>query len=128
MLEVCVAIIRENEKYLICQRSKDDYFSNIWEFPGGKKEENESSEECIKREICEELEINIEIEKLFAELIHEVKGRNLLFKFFLARKDNKELVLNVHQDYKWVRAGELTNFPFMEADVTILKKLKELEN
>ncbi len=124
MLEVCVAIIQKDNKFLICQRSKDDFFSNIWEFPGGKKEAHESSEECIQREIQEELEIQIEIIELYAQLIYEVRGKEILFKFYLASTNETTIAMNVHQDHKWVSAQDFAQYPFMEADKEVLEMLK----
>ena len=69
MKQVTAAIILKDNKVLIAQRSPDDKLANKWEFPGGKIEHGESPQECLKREIREELDFEIEVLDFFAESI-----------------------------------------------------------
>lgn len=123
MLEVCVAIIKENGKYLICQRAGHDAFTHLWEFPGGKREAGESKEECIVREIFEELEVRIEVEDVYADIIHEREGKNINLTFFMCSIISGEIKRNVHENIKWVNAKEFNQYPFLEADKEILENL-----
>ena len=78
MTEVTAAIIKDDDKILICQRPKGKRFADMWEFPGGKTEPGETAEECVIRECYEELGITIKTDKLFCRYN---KGR-FAYKFF----------------------------------------------
>lgn len=125
MQEVTAAIIRDKDKILICQRAADDECPMLWEFPGGKLEKGETLEECIIREIYEELELNIKVLGIFAESIYRFKGNESHFTVYNAEISGGELKLNVHNAAKWVTVDELDNYEFMPADIEFVKKLKE---
>lgn len=123
MLEVAAAIIKTNNKYLICQRADDDNNALLWEFPGGKREAGESLEECIFREIKEELNLTIKVISVYKKMIHCSDGREIYFTFFNCDILSGELVLNVHKDARWVTVHEMRNYNFMPADVGIIYDL-----
>jgi 8-oxo-dGTP diphosphatase len=125
MKEVTAAIIRDREKILICQRSADDECGMLWEFPGGKKEENETLEECIVREIREELELDIKVHGIFTKCIYHFNGNKIFFTVFNAEIISGELRLNVHNAAKWVSIVEMSNYDFMPADIEFVGKLVE---
>jgi 8-oxo-dGTP diphosphatase len=121
-------IIRKDNKILIAQRKKDSWMEpNKWEFPGGKVEPNETYEDCLTREIYEELGIVISIERLFMKTSHVyMKGAEefpVTLMVFLA--DWKEGTLqNIDcQDSKWVDTRDLRKFDFAAADIAIIDKL-----
>ena len=120
-------IIRKDNKILIAQRKKDSWMEpNKWEFPGGKVEPNETYEDCLIREINEELGIIISIERLFMKTSHVyMKGTEefpVTLMVFLA--DWKEGTLqNIDcQDSKWVDTRDLRKFDFAAADIAIIDK------
>lgn len=123
MKEVTAAIIRENQKILICQRSPDDECAMLWEFPGGKRENGETPEECIIREIHEELELDIKVLDVFMESIYHFNDNTIHFTVFNAEPTGGRLKLNVHNAAKWVAVNELEGYEFMPADVVFVKKL-----
>lgn len=123
MLKVTAAIIKTNNKYLICQRADDDDNALLWEFPGGKREVGESLEECIIREIKEELNLTIKVVDIFKKTIYSSSGREIHFTFFNCDILSGEIELNVHNDAKWVTAEEMRNYNFMPADVSIIEDL-----
>ena len=82
MVEVAAAIIRDGDKILICQRADDDDCGMLWEFPGGKREIGETLEQCIIREMREELELEICIQGIFAQTYYPFNGRDIYFTFF----------------------------------------------
>ena len=63
MIDVVAVVIKKNNKYLIAQRNRNKHFAFHWEFPGGKREKTETVEECLIREIREELGVNIKVKR-----------------------------------------------------------------
>lgn len=80
-LDVVAALIKKGDKFLLCQRKEDDRYANLWEFPGGTVEEDEDLKEAIKREIDEELGLNIEPNNLITTISDE--DEDLIIKVFL---------------------------------------------
>ena len=80
-LDVVAALIKKDSKILLCQRKSDDFYANLWEFPGGTVEENESYEQAIEREIAEELGIEVKAGRLVGKFYDE--DENLKIKVFL---------------------------------------------
>lgn len=120
-------IIRKQGKILIAQRKKESWMEpNKWEFPGGKVELNESYEECLIREIYEELGITISIERLFMKTTHIYmkydKEFPITLMVFLADwKAGKKRNIDC-QDSKWINPNDLMKFDFSAADVPIVEK------
>lgn len=95
----------------------------LWEFPGGKQEEGENLEQCLVREVQEELELKIEVKGIFAETTYTYGEQKMGFTFFYADIVEGIMKKKVHQDTRWVVPQELENFEFCPADVEIVKKL-----
>jgi 8-oxo-dGTP diphosphatase len=121
MIEVTAAIIMDNDKILICQRPKRKKFADFWEFPGGKTEPGETSEECVIRECHEELTVTIETDKLFADITKD----DLHITFFICRITDGTITLKEHQAAIWITKEELSNYTFCPADTQIVEMLKE---
>ena len=79
--DVVAALIKEDEKFLLCQRNEDDHYGNLWEFPGGTVEPNEPLKKAIEREIKEELDLEIAAGNLLTTIYDEDKS--LKIKVFL---------------------------------------------
>lgn len=126
MKEVTAAIIREGNKMLICQRAADDECGMLWEFPGGKREEGESLEQCIIREIKEELEFDIEVLGVFTKSVYFFNKNEIHFTVFDAKIISGKLKLNVHSDAKWVTVDKLKGYEFMPADIVFVERLINL--
>lgn len=123
MLNVTCAIIEKDSLILVVQRSSTMSFPLKWEFPGGKIEINETEEECIIREIKEELNLEIEILKRLKSSIFDYPNFSIELIPFLAKQIGGQIMLNEHCDYKYLEKNELLNLDWAEADIPIVKEL-----
>jgi 8-oxo-dGTP diphosphatase len=124
-VEVVAAIIIKDNKILCTQRSIDDpYLSLKWEFPGGKIEKDESHREALKREIQEELNLNIEVKNLFLTVNHTYPHFHLIMHTYLCTMKGDAFTLNEHNHYKWLDAKALSSLDWVEADIPIVSKIK----
>ena len=121
MIEVTAAIIKNKDKILICQRPKGKKMADMWEFPGGKTEVGETSEQCIIRECNEELDITISIDNIFADITKE----DLHITFFICRIIEGVIKLKEHQDSRWVTKEELSDYTFCPADTKVIEMLQK---
>lgn len=128
MLHVTAAVIRQDNRILICQRARDDDFALLWEFPGGKLEEGETPEECIIREITEELGLDIKICSVLAVTKHNDGKQDVHFTFYEADIVRGSMVLNVHEAAVWAPLNTLADFKFMKADRPIVDLLLKKYN
>lgn len=123
MKKVLAGIIVKDEKILITRRAKGQSVEGKWEFPGGKLEENESYEECLEREILEELSLVIRSTDYFDETIYKYdKGEINLIAYF-GEIVSGDISLSVHDDFRWVSPRELCEFDFAPADIPLVEKL-----
>src|SRR5580698_8689421 len=84
-IEVSAALIFRDKKLLVAQRHANAHLGGLWEFPGGKREAGETFEQCLVREIREELGIEISVGKLFEEITHAYPEKTVCLKFFTCR-------------------------------------------
>ena len=124
MLEVVAALIIKDNKLMICQRPAFKSRPLLWEFPGGKVEENETKEQALKRECKEELDILIEVRDLYAEVSYTYPDISINLSLFKASVKNGEPRLIEHNDLKWINLDQLDEFDFCSADKSIIEKLK----
>ena len=122
---VSAAIIVENKKILCVQRNKGkyDYISYKYEFPGGKLEEGEKEEDALKREISEELNLEIDVAEKFLVVTHEYLDFDLTMHSYLCKANTEKLVLKEHIDAKWLYKFELIELDWAAADLPIVSKL-----
>lgn len=123
-LDIVCGIIKKENSYLIARRGKGIH-ENVWEFPGGKVEENETREEAIVRELKEELNVDTEVIRYVTSVDDPLSDCILHVHTFLCRIVKGELMLSVHHEAKFVKAEELYEYGFREADRAILDLLQE---
>jgi len=126
-IEVSAALIFHVGKLLITQRHADAHLGGLWEFPGGKREPNETFEQCLVREIREELGLEISVGELFEEVVHAYPEKSVRLKFFICKILSGEPKPLDCAAVKWVTKAELATFEFPAADARLLEKLRELE-
>ena len=126
IIPVTCAIIKFDDKILAVQRSKTMKLPLKWEFAGGKIETGESEIDCIKREIFEELNIQIEVKEKLTPVTHKYSGFKIELIPFTAEYISGELTLKEHSDFVIVNKEELINLNWAEADLPILKEYLSL--
>ena len=123
MLLVACAIIQDSQnKVIVCQRSASMHLPLKWEFPGGKIEENETPEECLIREIKEELNIDIRIIEQLMVNDHHYEDKSIRLIPFICRHLRGDVTLKEHADYKYLDNEYLLNLDWAEADIPVLKE------
>lgn len=127
MIQVAAAIIVLKNKILITQRSEKMKLPDLWEFPGGKVKKDETLEDCIVREIKEELGVNIKVNHHFMTVCHKYDFGEIQLVSYVAEIERGNIELREHADYKWVEPSELQNYEFAPADIPITTKLMEVD-
>lgn len=126
MKEVIAAIIIDNNKILIGQRGKNEKLAGKWEFPGGKIELGETPQECLKREIKEELKVDIAIGNYFGESIYTYLNGKIKLIAYFATILSGDIKLSVHDKVEWITISEIDEYEFAPADIPFIEKLKEI--
>ena len=124
-ITVVAAVIEKQGKFLCVQRGLFalDYISYKWEFPGGKIEHGETEKEALRREIKEELEMEIVVEKKVGTITHRYPDFHLTMHAFHCTS-KQEPTLTEHIAYRWLNFNELENLDWAEADVPFVKLLR----
>ena len=125
IIDVAAALVFRQCKLLITQRPAGSHLAGLWEFPGGKLESNESFEQCLIRELQEELGIEVSVGQLLESVVHSYTEKTVQLKFFQCRWVNREPRPLGCQDFRWITSGELGHYQFPAADATLLKRLQK---
>lgn len=123
IVRVTAAIIVRNGTILIAQRHQNDRMAGMWEFPGGKVETGESPEQCLKRELWEELEMDAVIGSPLGSSIYHYDHLSIELMAFRAFWNGGPLRLVTHQATRWVGPDQLADFPFTPADLPFVQRL-----
>ncbi len=124
-IEVAAGLVFRGGKLLITQRPADAHLGNLWEFPGGKREAGESFEECLARELREELGMEAEVGGLIEELTHEYPEVSVHLRFYGCRWVRHEPRPLHCQALAWIDAAQLSQYDFPAADARLLARLRE---
>ena len=128
MVEVVAALIWDNDKFMICQRPENKARGLLWEFVGGKVELNETKEQALIRECQEELDITLEVGKVFLDVVHEYPDITVHLTLFNAVISEGEPKLLEHNDLRWITPKEIPQYDFCPADEEILERIIEEYN
>jgi 8-oxo-dGTP diphosphatase len=123
-VEVAAGVIFRDGKLLLTQRRPADHLGGLWEFPGGKREPGESFEDCLRRELREELGIEVEVGPLLEAITHRYPEKVVHLRFFRCRLERGEPQPFGCAALAWVRADELERYPFPAADERLLGRLR----
>src|SRR5437016_238907 len=122
--DVAAALVFRGGKLLITQRHAGAHLGGLWEFPGGKREPDETFGECLARELREELGIEVAVGELVESLTHEYAEKTVHLRFYRCQWRRNEPQALDCPAFKWVTAAELGNYEFPAADARLLKKLQ----
>ena len=122
-IDVAAAIIVKNNKYFIAKRNRNKHLGGYFEFPGGKRESNETLEETLKREIKEELSIDISVNKKLGDEFYKDEKINVHIHYFFCTIIDGEIILNEHEDSAWVKKEDFNKYEFAEGDKDIISLL-----
>ncbi len=122
-LIVLAGIIRYNDTILIAKRHIKEQNLYKWEFPGGKLEENEGLRECLKREIKEELNLNIIVGEIFEVVYHRYSDKDVLILAYLCQSTTDKAEAIECEEYRWIKLNELKLYDFLAADEPIVNKI-----
>lgn len=123
-IEVAAALIFRDGRLLITQRHPSAHLGGLWEFPGGKREPGETWEDCVVREIREELGVDMMVGPLFETVTHVYPEKTVHLKFFAGTLPRGEPRPLGCADCRWISRDQLDQFEFPAADAHLLAKLK----
>ncbi len=123
IVKVVAAVIKKDNKIYATQRGYGE-FKGGWEFPGGKIEENETSQEALIREIKEELETVIKVNDLIDTIEYDYPNFYLSMDCFWCEIVSGNLVLVEAEDAKWLSKEELYSVEWLPADLGLIEKIK----
>lgn len=122
-ISVVAAIIKKEDQILIAKRNGGD-FDGMWEFPGGKIEVGETAEAALKREILEELSMDISVDSFLMNIVYDYPNFTLNMNCYVCSPIKSDYELNEHSDVKFVRVKDLnTNLNWVPADVEVVSKI-----
>jgi 8-oxo-dGTP diphosphatase len=125
-IEVAAGIILRGPYVLIARRFPEAHLGGYWEFPGGTREAGESLEECLVREIREELDLTVRVGRRSLSVDEEYPDRHVQLHFFYSVPVSGTPEARGCQEFRWVTFDELDQFEFPPADHPVLQQLKKV--
>ena len=122
-VNVSAAVIVKDNKYFIAKRNKDKHLGGYFEFPGGKQDDNETLEQTVIREIKEELNVDITVDRKLGEEHYSDEKINVHLHYFFCTIIKGDIVLKEHEEAAWVSKEEFNNYNFAEGDKDIISLL-----
>jgi len=126
-IQVVAGILRQLDgRVLLAERKNDRPFNGLWEFPGGKTHAAETPEQALRRELTEELDVDITQFELLVSVDHDYPDRLVHIDFFLATEWRGDIRAMDGQALRWVLPAEIQESEILPADVTVVDVLKSL--
>ena len=124
MITVAAGILKQNGRILICQRKRTGAFPLQWEFPGGKVEDREADIDALRRELREELMIEMREAVWVYQHTHRYpNGPTVSLRFYSIYGFDGEAQNMVFEKISWVKVADLEHIDFLEGDRPIIEKL-----
>jgi len=123
IIDVVGAIIKDGDRYLVGQRAAHKSQGGLWEFMGGKVEVHETPEQALARECREELDLEIENEKIIDSVIHEYPEKTIRLTLIACTPKTGSVPKALeHQQIRWVTRAEMASLDFAPADRELIEK------
>ncbi len=126
-IRVAVGVIRRNGRVLITQRNPDGLLGGLWEFPGGKIKADETPETACRRELKEEVGLDVEVGVRLARVRHAYTHFKVVLDVFLCDAPAGRIRLKGPVDHRWVRLDDLSRYPIPAANLKFISQLKASE-
>lgn len=123
IVEVAAALIKDKNKILATRRAYGE-FTNMWEFPGGKLEKDETREEALKREIIEELEVEISIDEFLTTIEYDYPEFHLIMHCYMCSVIKGQMHFNDHNAFMWVDENTIHDLKWLPADILVINKIE----
>lgn len=121
-ISVTAAFIEKDGKILIARRNQDKHLGGFWELPGGKIEDGESPEDCLKRELFEEFAIQVEVLELIGESYYEYPEKLIKLLGYKVKFLSGNFELKDHDQIIWVTLKQIFNYQLAPADIPLIVK------
>ena len=123
LVEVAVGVILRDKEVFLTRRASEAHQGGKWEFPGGKRELNESMPEALARELQEEVGIEVLASTPLIQISHDYGDKKVLLDVYLIVQFNNEPESKEGLEFRWVAISELSEVEFPEANTAIVNKL-----
>jgi len=121
-IDVVAAVIVKDKKIFAARRRPGTHLAGYWEFPGGKREPNETAEQCLFRELQEELCITTKIGRFIGVSIFDYGVKIVKLTAYLVEHIEGSIRLNEHDEYQWLPIEELGHLKWAPADIPIVEQ------
>ena len=123
MKKVSAAVVINEGNVLITRRKPEEKLAGFWEFPGGKIEEGETPQQCLERELREELGIESTAGKVICESIYKYEHGKFKIIAMITELHSREFVLKSHDQAEWIPFERLLDYKLLPADIPIAEKI-----
>ena len=125
MLRVVAGVVIESGQVMIARRNANLRMGGMWEFPGGKVEPDESDEQALRRELLEELNLQVTVHEYVGESIHDDGRGPVQLVAYRCSVVSGEMTLQDHDEVRFVDPQDFSSFDFAPADIPLLKPITE---
>ena len=127
IVKVTAAILVRDEKILIARRGPDDRPADKWEFPGGKIEARETPEQCLRREMKEEFDIEVSVGRYLGSSIYHYDHISIELLAYRTYWEGGIIRLKAHDEFRWISPEQFGEFDFAPADRVFIGKIQNRE-